>query len=94
MKEKLEQLIDDMGKNGDLAFMANLANRWIDEHKYESFSEYEKVIRARFRTLDIKKVTKRPFGIEIVSPYGDGVMICIKYAKRGNYFHLQLSVKK
>jgi hypothetical protein len=43
--------------------MANLAERWADEHEYENIEEYRAVIFAKLPAgFTIGRMTRRPFG--------------------------------
>lgn len=41
----------------------NLRDRWADEHDYEDWKDYEKVMRKLFPNLI--SATKRPFGVHL-----------------------------
>ena len=85
------------------SIMMNLADRWEDEKQYEDINSYAKVFNtyiAKFFNIGtghlIAKMTKRPFGIKIVTNYmftlKNGTkrpmkgIISIGIRANGNYF--------
>lgn len=56
-----KKFVEDSGK-----MMANLAERWLDEHKYEDPKDYQKVIQDFADKMNvglkIESMIRRPFG--------------------------------
>jgi len=51
-------------RNAD--FLADLRERWIDEHEHEHWEEYELVMKKRFGHDEFwVRGVKRPFGFEV-----------------------------
>jgi hypothetical protein len=46
-------------------FLHQLYCRWLDEHEYEDFSEYQQVMKSNLPTgAQFVKMTKRPFEVQ------------------------------
>jgi hypothetical protein len=61
----------------------NLRNRWLDEHEYEDWKDYEKVMRS-FLPAEVRFIrsTKRPIGMVVEIPnITRQVHIYLKYSK-------------
>ncbi len=61
----------------------NLYSRWQDEHEYEDFKEYEKVMSKVFGSTVTG--TKRPFGFKVTD---GGVTYIVKLSLTRNSYKL------
>lgn len=64
IEAEMEETLTEVEEKKLDDFLVNLFFRWKNEREFEDFSEYKKVIRAKFDFLTIYKITQRPFGLK------------------------------
>jgi hypothetical protein len=75
LTERWNAIVQEVKKN--IPHLSYLQSRWMDEHEYEDFKDYEVEIKKLFPNLTLEKFKKRPFSFQIKIAENLGMVVKI-----------------